>query len=97
MEQVKMQRFFAIISNSEVPNVPRLSAAQLWKNGISVVTAVVAILAVIMIIFSGFQYLTSNGDPQKAATAMKTLLYSIIGFVVAVAAWSIVTFVVKVA
>ena len=50
-------------------------------------------VAVIMIIFSGFKYVTSSGDQTKVASAKNTLMYSVVGLVVAVAAYAIVDFV----
>lgn len=50
-------------------------------------------VAVIMIIVSGFKYVASNGDQSKVASAKNTLMYSVIGLVVAVAAYAIVDFV----
>ena len=52
------------------------------------------IIAVIMIIVSGIKYTTSNGDASKIKSAKDTLTYSVVGLVVAILAWSIVTFVV---
>lgn len=50
-------------------------------------------VAVIMIIFSGFKYVTSSGDQTRIASAKNTLMYSVVGLVVAVAAYAIVDFV----
>ena len=52
------------------------------------------IIAVIMIIVSGIKYTTSNGDASKIKSAKDTLTYSVVGLVVAMLAWAIVTFVV---
>jgi heme/copper-type cytochrome/quinol oxidase subunit 2 len=72
---------------------PKINGDQLMKNGLSVVWTVMAIVAVVIIVFAGFQYISSNGDPQKASTAMKTILYAVIGLVVAVLAFAITQFV----
>lgn len=49
-----------------------------------------AILAIISIVISGIQWITSVGDPSKIASAKKRLLYSIIGLVVVAGAFLIV-------
>lgn len=54
---------------------------------------VVAIASVIMIIIGGIQYVISSGDPTNITNAKNTILYAIIGLVVAFAARAIVTFV----
>ena len=53
----------------------------------------VGILSVIMIIVSGVLYATSAGDSGRVAKAKNTLVYSIVGLVVAVLAYAIVAFV----
>lgn len=51
-------------------------------------------IAVIMIIVGGIRYTTSNGDAGGIKSAKDTILYSVIGLVVAMLAWAIVNFVV---
>lgn len=53
----------------------------------------VGILSVVMIIFSGFRYITSAGDAAKTKSAQTALTYSIVGLIVAVFAWAIVNIV----
>ena len=55
----------------------------------------VGVLSVVMIIFSGFRYITSAGDASKTKSAQTTLTYSIVGLIVAVPAWVIVKMVLK--
>ena len=55
----------------------------------------VGILSVVMIIFSGFRYITSAGDAAKTKSAQTALTYSIVGLIVAVLAWVIVKMVLK--
>ena len=55
----------------------------------------VGVLSVVMIIFSGFRYITSAGDASKTKSAQTTLTYSIVGLIVAVLAWVIVKMVLK--
>ncbi|MBI5913623.1 hypothetical protein HY839_04260 [Candidatus Azambacteria bacterium] len=49
----------------------------------------VSIVAVAMGLYSGALYLTAKGDPAKIASASRGFLYTIIGIVVSVAAFSI--------
>ena len=53
----------------------------------------VGVLSVVMIIFSGFRYITSAGDAAKTKSAQTALTYSIVGLIVAVFAWAIVNIV----
>ena len=63
------------------------------SNLISTIIAIVGIIAVIGIIIGGVQYATSAGDASKTKKAKNTILYSIIGLVVALLSWAIVNFV----
>lgn len=56
---------------------------------------VVGIAAVIMIIIAGFKYITSSGDPNGVNSAKNTILYAVIGLVIALSAQGIALFVLK--
>lgn len=53
----------------------------------------VGILAVIMIIWGGIKYITSAGDASKLKSAKDTILYSVIGLIVAIFAFAIVAWI----
>ncbi len=59
------------------------------------VMIVVGVTAVIMIIIGGIQYVMSSGDPTNVTNAKNTILYAIIGLVVALMAQGIITFVLE--
>jgi type IV secretion system pilin len=66
----------------------------------SVITLVVNIMslllgavAVIMIIIAGFKFVTSGGETAKVSSAKSTILYAVVGLVVAIMAKVIVYFV----
>jgi hypothetical protein len=46
-----------------------------------------------MLIVGGLRYITSNGDAQGATSAKNTILYAIIGLIVAILAYAIINFV----
>lgn len=65
----------------------------------AVVLAIVEILlrigtlvAVAYVIYGGFMFLTSQGEPDKAAGARKTIINAIVGLVIALLATGIVAF-----
>lgn len=62
---------------------------------ITVLIWAVGILSTIMIIVGGIFYVTSAGDPGKIKKAKDTIMYGIIGLVIAVLAFAIVNFVVN--
>ena len=61
---------------------------------INVLLFVIGAIAVIMIILGGIRYVLSNGDSAQITSAKNTVLYSVIGLVVALLAYAIVNFVV---
>lgn len=56
---------------------------------------VTGIVAVGMIIYSGFTFITAAGDSGKIEQARKTIIYAVIGLVVIVAARGIILFVIS--
>ena len=50
-----------------------------------------AIIALIMFIIAGVLFLTAGGDPEKVKTARNAFLWGVVGIIVAVVAFSIVT------
>jgi len=53
----------------------------------------VGVASVIMLIIGGLRYITSGGQPQSAQAARNTIIYAIIGLVVAFIAQMLVSFV----
>jgi len=70
-------------------------AKGLIKTVVNVLLWAVGVLSVIMIIFSGFRYITSSGDASKTKSAQSTLIYSVVGLIVAIMAWAIVNMVIN--
>jgi hypothetical protein len=60
---------------------------------IRILLFVVGVAAVIMIMVGGFMYITSTGDSSSVNKAKNTILYAVIGLVVALVAQSIIFFV----
>ena len=59
------------------------------------VFGIIGIVAVIMIIIGGFNMMISSGDPGKDKKGKDTILYGIIGLVIAILAFAIVNFVIN--
>jgi hypothetical protein len=60
-----------------------------------IIATIAGVAAVIIIIIGGLQYITSGGDPQKAAGARNAIIGAAVGLVIIVAAESIIVFVVS--
>lgn len=59
----------------------------------SIVFGIIGAVSILIITIAGVQYILSQGDPQRTAKAKNTILYTVIGLVVAILATSIVSFV----
>ena len=64
------------------------------KTVTNVLLFIIGAVAVIMIILGGIRYVTSNGESAQITAAKNTILYSVIGLVVALLAYAIVNFVI---
>lgn len=65
-----------------------------FKTITTVMLTILGAVSVIMIMIGGIMYTISNGDPGKTKKAKDTVLYSVIGLVVALLAYGVVQFVV---
>lgn len=62
---------------------------------LKIVLGIVGALFVILFIYGGFSWLTSTGNPEKLGKAKKTITYAVVGAFIAIAAFSITTYVVS--
>lgn len=77
-------------------NLPEIGANQgSLTIIIQLLFGVIGALAVFFIILGGFKFITSQDEPQAVAKARNTILYAVIGLVIALSAEFIVTFVLK--
>lgn len=67
---------------------------KLIKNIINVLLFLIGAIAVIMIIIGGLRYVTSAGDASQTKAAKDTILYSIVGLVIAIMSYAIVQWVI---
>lgn len=63
-------------------------------NVTSTILAVLGFLAVVMLIIGGVKYATSAGDAKAVTDAKNTILYALIGLIIAILSYAIVKFVV---
>lgn len=64
------------------------------KTIVNVMLFILGAIAVIMIIIGGIRYAISNGDQNQLTSAKNTILYAVIGLIVAILAYAIVNFVI---
>ncbi len=64
------------------------------QNIISTLLFIIGIIGVIVIVIAGIQYATSGGNAEQASKAKNSIIYAVVGIIVAVMAYAIVGFVI---
>ena len=64
---------------------------------VNIFSIIVGIIAVIMIIYGGFRYITSGGDSGRVGTAKNSLIYALVGLIIVALAQLIVHYVLNTA
>ncbi|HSX30400.1 MAG TPA: pilin [Candidatus Saccharimonadales bacterium] len=86
----------AVVNSCALPNKGGTDPAQAaLGTGLQILFGIVGVMAVLIIVISGFRYITAHGDPSAVATARRSLVYALVGLVISLAAFSIVTLVLK--
>ena len=71
------------------------SVSDIARTISNILLFVLGSVAVVMIVVGGVRYATSNGDQAAVKSAKDTVLYSVIGLIVAIAAYAIVNFIIE--
>jgi Type IV secretion system pilin len=85
------------ISTSEAKNGEK-GLNNIWLITIAIVEILLTlagILAVAYVIIGGVKFVLSQGEPQKIADARNTILYAVIGVVIAIVATQLVAFIAR--
>ena len=83
------------VSSSQADDVPQDLAGDVFKNVVNILLFIIGAVSVIMLIYGGIRYTTSGGNANSVTAAKNTIMYSIIGLVVAILAFAVVQFVVN--
>lgn len=89
--------FVVIVSPVYAQEPARISnIVPIIANIIKLLAPAAAIAVFVMILVAGFQFLTSGGDPKGVAAARTTFTYAIIGVILIVVVWLILTLIERV-
>ena len=66
----------------------------IFQTIVNIFLFVIGAIAVIMLIYGGIRYTISGGEAKNVTAAKDTILYAIVGIVVAILAYAIVNFVI---
>lgn len=67
----------------------------IFKTITNVLLFIIGAISVIMLIIGGIRYTTSNGDSTAVTNAKNTILYAVVGIIVALLAYALVNFVIS--
>lgn len=70
-----------------------ISATEGVKRAINILLYLVGVISLIVVVVGALRYVLSGGNPQATSAAKDTILYAVIGLVVALLAYAIVNFV----
>lgn len=86
---------FDLSGSTGCPTTTTSSFQTLLDNIVNIFSAIVGVIAVVMIIVGGLRYITSGGDSSRVGSAKTTIIYALVGLVVVVLAQLIVHFVIN--
>jgi uncharacterized membrane protein len=69
------------------------SVGNIVATGIEIVLSVLGLIFVVLVIVSGFEWMTASGSEDRISKAKKRLTSAIIGLVIVIAAYSITWFI----
>lgn len=65
----------------------------IFTTAVNLLLFLIGAIAVVMIIYGGFKYVISGGDSSAVTSAKNTILYAVIGLIIASLAYAIIDFV----
>jgi len=85
----------ALCKDKDKSSTTILGPQGILVKAVQIVTTIVGIASVVMVVVGGFKYVLSNGDAGQIASAKNTILYALIGMVVAGLSSAIISFVIS--
>lgn len=84
------------VEPGDFPTIPKGNGvtADTVAHVMQIILGVAGGAALLIITIAGLQYVLSRGNPQETARAKNTILYALVGLLVSMGAFMIVTFVV---
>ena len=79
-----------------VPSILAMGDGSIISKGINIMLYAIGVISVVMLIVGGFRYVVSGGQKEAVTAAKNTILYAIIGLLVAIFAYPFIKFIVDV-
>ena len=77
------------------PGCDSTDQTPIFRTITNVLLFIIGAISVIMLIIGGIRYTTSNGDQQAVQNAKNTILYAVVGLVIAILAFAAINFVIS--
>jgi len=78
------------VSQVQVNAVANVYVGRIWDRALSIAFATFSWLAIIVLIWSGIQYISAGGDTTKAKNARNRMTGAVVGIIVFTASYAIV-------
>lgn len=82
----------AVINQNEIELPKGGLTSHSVLSALQLVFGIAGAVTLLIITVAGIQYVMSQGDPQNTNRARNTIIYALVGLVICVSAFSIVTF-----
>lgn len=92
---INFYSFLAQITKDDVLIPKPILQRSTIATGFEVFFGILGAVAMVIIALGAFQYTLSRGDPKAITKSKNTILYAVIGLIVAMSGYAIVTFVVN--
>jgi len=90
----QLLRFAQVNIDKNQVDIPQTSlSTDSLHTVLQIVFGIAGGVALLVIIIAGLRFILSQGDPNNVAKARNTIIYAIIGLIICITAFSIVTFV----
>jgi len=84
---------FSSLQNFSMPNIRSgTTIGQVVTQVLILVFPLAGLIVFLFLIYGGYKYMTSQGDPKSIQSAQQTLTYAVIGFLVMFSAYFVVKF-----
>lgn len=81
-------------STFQLPGIAKVDPRAVIVNVVSIAAGFLGIIAVVIILISGFQWMTAGGDDDAVKKAQTRLMQGVIGLILVLSTWSIAYYVV---
>ncbi len=89
---ILLSHIAAILTPGEL-NIPRTTPDSVLPTVLRIVFAVAGAISVLVVTIAGLRLVTSVGDPQAVTRTRNTIVYALLGLVICIAGFTIVSFV----